>query len=420
MNIKKIYILPVILFFTLAFVSGCSDSTTSPTQNNSSGNVNGKVTDVNGFPIGGATVLIGSTIATSGADGSFTINSVTAPYNLKVLVGSGSTPTGAYYQGLTSFSPQIFAGGTSGVSSSTALSVTIPVLGVDQRAVVIFTDNANVHTSMEISSPTVTANLNVKWVSGSSINGKIIVLVYTFVAGQISAFNKYGETNITLVNGSPANVTITSAQLSVTPQNSTISGTLSLPSGYTTPKSLLVLKFGTGNIANGAIIGNEIMGTTFNFVVPAVLTSSVRIGIQGQASGSTGEYTFKYDTVQAGSSGKVITLESAPGLTTPPNGQTAVDTATNFSYSAGSGTGIYIVIFNGTGRTFAVFTNSTSATIPNFSSIGLGIGTNVNYTWSVQKYNVSSVNDLVTGPISTNAVLTSTAISATRTFVTGP
>ncbi len=146
-----------------------------------------------------------------------------------------------------------------------------------------------------------------------------MVLVYTFVAGQISAFNKYGEMSTALTNGGNSTVTFTPAQLSVTPQNSTVSGTLNLPSGYMTPKTKLILKFSTSGsiLAGGALIGNEIMGNTFNFVVPAGLTSSFNIGIEGQGSGITGEYTFKADTVHAGVSGKVLTLEASPTLSTP-------------------------------------------------------------------------------------------------------
>jgi len=421
MKTKKIYIIPVSLLLIFVLISGCSDSTTTPPVINS-GNVNGKVIDVSGAAITGATVIIGNTIAVSGADGSFTISGVTSPYNIKILVNSGSTPTGMLYQGLTTFSPQLFFSGSSGQSSSSALNVTIPALGADQRALVIFTDNGNIHTSNEISSPSMTANLNVKWPTGASITGKIIVLTYTFTAGQISLFNKYGEMSFTLNNGGASNVTFTPAQLSVTPQQSSVSGTLNLPAGYSIPKTKLLLRFSSSasNISSGALIGNEIMGNNFNFVIPANLTSSFNIGLEGQGSGPIGEFTLKLDTIHAGVTGKVLTLESAPSLNTPPNGQSGVDTATNFTYTAGSGAGVYLTSFNGTGRSFLVISNSTSVTIPNFSSIGLPIGTNIPYTWVVTKINFASMDSFVSGPLLFSSAFNSETASSSRTFTTGP
>src|SRR5438876_10690878 len=98
MRSKNVIILSIFTVLSLFLISGCSDTTTTPTGP-TTGTVTGKVVDINGSPIAGVTAIIGSSNAVTGSDGSFTINSVTTSYDLKLAIASGPNPTGILYQG---------------------------------------------------------------------------------------------------------------------------------------------------------------------------------------------------------------------------------------------------------------------------------------------------------------------------------
>jgi hypothetical protein len=413
--------LAAVLIISLSLI-GCSDNTTNPPITPTSNNVTGKVVDQAGTGINGATVSIGSNIATTSSDGSFTINNVTAPYDAKIVLSSGPNPTGLMYKGVNSYTPQFLGTGLPSVPSSAVLKVTIPALGPNQRATVIYTDTGFVHVSQNILPPAVLANLNVVWSSGANITGKILVLVYTFTAGQVSAFDKYGEkTNFVLNNGGTSNVTFTAADLSLNPGETTVSGSIALPPGYMTPNANLLLRFtNKGSVYLGANIGNPVMSNTYSFVVPTGLPSASTIVIGGRGSGPIGEDGLKIITAAAGSSGNVITIETCPNLSTPPNMATNIDTTTNFTWSAGTGSGIYLVNYTTAGKNFYVFTSQQNTTIPSFSSFGLPIGPAVVYSWNVVRISGMTIDQFVSAPLFNNTGFTGTSNSESRTFTSAP
>src|SRR5947207_6008455 len=97
-------ILSLVFCTSLIFFNGCSNTTTPVTPPSSSTiTVNGKALDTYGNPVSpAATVLIGTQTATTGSDGSFTINNVTTPYDVYVM----SSANGVFgVKGLTIANP---------------------------------------------------------------------------------------------------------------------------------------------------------------------------------------------------------------------------------------------------------------------------------------------------------------------------
>lgn len=423
MNAKNfcLKILPLLLlgfFFTL---SGCSDSSTNGPTPGGTITVAGKVVDQIGSGIVSATIVIGDSIKTTAADGSFSISNVTSPYDIKIIAGGDN---GLVYKGLTTTSPKLLGLGVSVTPNSAMLNVTLPALVANQSATVIFTDQSTVQAADNFTFPATVANINVTWASGggASITGKIIVLVYTQAGGNITTYDKTGEKPQALNNGGVQAVSFTAAELTTNPVESTISGSLTLPTGFTNPSNILGLKYITNASPQFASVLDDFSTAAFNYVVPTGLATTPQFVIGGGASGPlTGQNSSRYVIATAPNPSLTIVLETPPSLTTPPDAATNIDTNTNFTYTAGSGTGIYLASIRTATRTFYVFTNSTSTKIPNLNAFGLGVGSSLAYTWNVIRINdITTTDAFVAAPLLFNTLFSATATSEQRAFTSAP
>lgn len=425
MKILKIMQFSFVLVLMIFMAAGCSDDNpTNPGGPGTTVNVTGKVVDLIGAGISGVTVVIGSSTSVTDAEGNFSISGVTTPYTAKVVLAAGSNPVGIMYEGVTSENPVFFGTGLPSSPNTAKLTVSIPALLPNQQAQIFFADAGILNYSNTISGAEISDSIRVNWTGSSTITGKIVVLVYTFAAGQITTYDKYGEKlNYVLNNGGVVSESFTNAELSMNPGENTVAGNVLPPTGYTTPKAHLMLKFSTaGSIANASRIGNELLASAYSFVVPTGLPSSFLIGVEGRSSGTIGEFNQKIITVNSGSTNNNINLLAGANLSTPPDNATNIDTNTTFTFSAGTG-GITLISFNGTGRTFIVVTGSTagSTKIPSFSSFGLGLGSNVNYSWSVARLpNISSVDAFVNAAPYSNVNFNEVNQSESRNFTSAP
>lgn len=423
MKVIRILVLSVLAISGAFLYNGCgSDTTTNPPT---TGTVNGKVVDGQGNPVPNITVVIGATSAISGSDGSFVINSVTTPYNAKLILSTGATPTGIVYQGITTFSPQLFAVGLNGSPSTAVLTVNIPAMNANQRATVIYTDNGLVHSTQTVS--TSPAIVNVTWQNTAPVTGKVIVLVYTLDGtGNVTTYDKYGEkSGIALNVSGTSTITFAAADLNVTPSTQTLSGSINTLTGYNPPTTRMLLRFTSQSSQQiGVNIGNPVSGATFSFKVPGGLTSAPTFGLDGTSTSLASELSIKFITGTVIGTNQ-ITLEAASTLGTPLNAATNIDTATNFTFSSGgTASGIYVIEFvtaAPTAKRFYLFTNSLSVTIPSFSAFGLPLGSGASYTWQVLKIGtIGSVNELVSSSLFGNSNFTLETVSSARTFTSAP
>ncbi|MEO8665782.1 MAG: hypothetical protein ABI462_09820 [Ignavibacteria bacterium] len=405
-------------FFTL---TGCSDNngTSGPTPT-STITVSGKAVDQIGSGIVSATIVIGDSIKTTAADGSFSISNVTVPYDVKIITGG----TGMVYKGLTTASPKLLGLGAAVTPNSATLNVTLPALVANQSATVIFTDQSTVQASDNFTFPATAANITVDWAAGSgtSISGKIIVLVYTLAGGNITTYDKTGEKPQALNNGGVQAVNFTAAELTTNPGELTISGSLTIPAGFTSPNNLLGLKYIT-NASNQYVSVIDYFSTAaFNYVVPTGLATTPQFVVGGGVTGPVSiQKTSRYVIATAPNPSLTIVLETPPNLTTPPNAATNIDTNTNFTYTTGSGTGIYLASFSTVSKTFYVFTNSTTTKIPNLNAFGLGVGSSLAYNWNVIRINdITTTDAFVAAPLLFNTLFSATATSEQRPFTSAP
>jgi len=406
----------------ILFMYSCSNDDNDPVSPAPTTNtVTGKVINEIGNGIPNTTVFITGTNdpTTTGADGSFAVSGVTAPYDLNMVSGN----FGFQYKGLSTFSPKLLAIGPASTSNSATLTVVIPAMTAGQQCRAYFTDGADVHSvSTPIVFPAVSKTFSVSWPSGASITGKIIVLIYTVSGTIISHYDKYGElANYTVNNGGVQTQTFTSSEINVVPGNAIVTGSISVPANYTVSGSALLIKFGNaGSPFSGSDL-YQIAGNTYSYNVPTGLTTVPVISVQGVGTGPNNIQTFKAGTVTVPSTGNVIILESAATLSSPPNGETNINFNTNFTFSQGSGTGVNIVSFTGQGKTFYVFTTASNVKLPDLSNLGLGISASTVYNWRLIKFcTFTGVDQFVSSGLFFNTGFVSESYSEIRSFTTAP
>lgn len=399
-----------------AFLTGCtSDNTVTPPG---SSTVTGKIVDFRGAGIGGATVWIDSNIATSNFDGTFSINNIEAPYNVKVVLDDPPNSLGYLFEDVSTFSP-VLTVDKSGNPFQGTFNITLPPMLANQTArVSVVTDNV-FENAITVPFPSTNTILGVEWISANEVNAKIYVLVYTMAGGEIVSYEKYGEKDTTITAGSTINYTFSNSELSLDPVEAQISGNIVMPGGYTTPNATLYLSFSQGSIGIPSL-GNSVLSNTFNFVVPTGLTTSPRLGVRASASTSEGHFTSNNFNLLAGSTNNTLNLNAAPNLGSPLENATGVNLNTDFSYSGGSGTGMYKVRLSTTGKVLYVITNNTTFRIPDFSPFGLNYTAGQTYQWYLYKYySIGSVNDYVSTSEITNSAFTGGSLSNGRTFTSG-
>ena len=414
----------VIIFLFLIsssiFINGCDNTTVDPTITGVT--INGIVGDAKGGGIGGLTVIINGSTATTASDGSFAINNITTPYDVKIMQSGVSVPTGILYRDISSINPVLYAPGITSSINSSLLTVNTPGISAAQTAKVYFTDGLNIESIGTIASSSASTSFTVKWPGSSSITGKVIVLIYTKIGSEIVSYNYYGEkSGFVLSNGSPSTATFTSAELPAVSGDTIVSGTVTAPSGYSSVTSSLQLTFRLQGSNMNAESLVTFLGSNFSFRIPKALTSTFRTLINGSANGtSSGAQTTKSSQVAVGSTGNNLILDEVPSLTAPTT-TTNIDTTTTFSFVPGTGSGVNLISYASTSANFYVFTNYSACTIPNFSAFGLGLGSSVSYQWNVQKLSgISNTNNMVSGIVLNNANLVGTANSEIRSFTTTP
>lgn len=402
----------LILLFAI-LISGCSDTTTNPGPQTRQ--VSGSVITSDGISISGVTVYIENKTAITNSEGKFSIDAVTSPYDVKLLKTESGFSNGVQYIGLNNFSPKLYMGlNPSGFLSST-INVTIPFsLSANQHGIVIYSDNDNVFAVSAIQSGQSGTSLNPYWTGSSNVNGKLFILIFTQLGLSVSSYDNYGEITFNINAGSIQTKNVTASEISTNPTETTVTGVVNLPTGYSNAQTTLNISPSKG-LFSGSTIGALNPGMGFNHVVPSGLSNELSLSIVAGASGPMGKTSVGKVFIQPGASGVQLNILAGADLNTPANNSSGIDTNTIFTYTPVSGGGVYIVAFSTGNRNFQVFTQATSTAIPNFSPFGVGLGNNQNYTWSVFHYN-TSIDQFVSTRFDKNPNVTNSSISSSWFF----
>jgi len=347
--------------------------------------VSGKVVGINLQPAASVPVVIsGQAPVTTDANGNFTVSGVTTPYDATVVVGAQKL--GLVYKGLTRSDPTLFFFNfTPGTNNTATLSGTISGGdGFPQPA----TDRSNVVFGSPEASRTFTPNTttgaygpsSVTWFGPASTTGTIYALQWQVDgAGLPVAYKGFGsKASVTLSNGGTfagQNVTMGSVA------GSSISGSVSTPSGYTLLSKSLSVNFATNAILG--LLNDSTSATSFTYITPNISGATLQLQASAQKAAISTVLGFK-PGLAANASGVSLTLPAGPELSLPVNAATGVTTSTNFTWTPFSG-GVHLVLILGPAGQpkYYILTTGSNATIPDLTSLGLGLPTATNYSWAV-------------------------------------
>ena len=380
---------------------------------------------MSGVPV----VISGRPSVITAADGTFSVAGVTAPYDATVV--NATTKESIVYKGLTRPDPTLlFLGSAPGTPRSATLSGTIsggaftPNQPADHITGVVF-GSAEASGSDTLSGAVSGAyDLGtVSWFGPATTTGTIHALQWQRnAAGLPTSYKGYGvKTGVALSDGGTftgQDVTLTSVA------GANLSGSVSVPSGYTLSDKSLTVSFGPN--ANIGVFTDSTATNNFSYVTPNL--SGIRVVLSAIATASTGVALSFKTGLAPNASGVSLSVPAAPELGLPADAATNITPSIDFSWSASSGS-VYVVGFYGPpGQpSYSVVTAANTTRIPDLGSLGLALPAATGYAWQVLAYSPFASTDAAAGPEGLWAGLIgvptsdrSIALTNLRTFTTAP
>ncbi len=350
--------------------------------------LNGFVKDYDGEPISGVTVLVkGQSPSITNASGGFTISNVIAPYDITVILSTQKAAT--VYRGLTRSDPTLLYFSSLTVQKTATISGSVPV-ATGKTTKVFFVSGTNSWSG--IASPTTGLfSFSPLWKgSTTSYSGKLYTLRWSSNAnGLPSQYDAYGSKDLTMsAGGTFSGLNFSTTDLTDPPEQ-TISGTIVRPtSSYKLTEKYIGLNYGNAFVSLGGEKGATITDD-FSYSVPNISGATFEVEGYCELTATPTNRKSRYWKmgIVGGTTGVSISLADAPQLNIPVHNATAVDTTTQLLWAMGVQTGVFEIditpMTSGGGPTFVVFTAANSASIPNLSPQGLGLPSNVSYSWQV-------------------------------------
>lgn len=343
--------------------------------------VTGQLLDGFGQPLSGRTVLIGTRSTTSDASGQFTLTGVTTPYDL-VIVEPAPSKVATVYAQLTRTDPKLRDFGASSGPTRTA-TVNGNLVNGDPLPTPSGTLTGICWGSPESSTGSYLAAspyaLPVSWSGPTSTTGSVHALQWTVDAsGTVTGYRSHGvKTGVSLTAG---NNTVGADLLLTVPLTASLSGTITVPAGYSVIDRTLTLTFADG--AFFPVSGDVVSSPSFSFPVPSGIGASAIVRVTANNGGA--QTTAQLSGLPPGTTGAALTLP-APALPIAPADQaTGVTTSTDFTWTPVTG-GVHFLVLSGNpgDPVFLILSGGSQARIPELSAQGLGLPAGRQYEWGL-------------------------------------
>jgi hypothetical protein len=374
--------------FTLTATGSSGNSTATAQVTVASGpatvTVSGTVTDEFGNLAPGETVILANTTASfsqtavSSATGTFSIPSVPTPYNATIIDSGGKIIV--QYLGLTRADPTFM------VLIAPAPPLTSTLAG--QLTGGTFPQMSGFDTTIVFGSPQTNLESSSLAVSGTGYSGDIAWSGPNTTTGTVYALQSYSPPSslpTTFSYGALSNVTLQNME-SLSGQNialaavttGTLSGTITLPTGFTVTSAGVVVTPGPGAVIEPVNDGSG--STSFSYTTPVISGATYSLLVETEGAGSAVSF-FKKTGLSATASGITAAVEAPPTLTLPVDAATGVTLTTPFTWSTFNG--VYLWAAQGSGQSYYVFTTETTTTIPDLSSAGIQLPASASFEWLV-------------------------------------
>jgi len=381
--------------------------------------ISGRVIDERNFPVPFVKVIINATEAETDKEGKFKILNVPKPYDL--TIAEKSTATAIIYKSLSIDNPELIFFGKPNTkdANSAVISVTFPEIPVGSSAILKFISTDVFYSEdIEVFSGEKSKTLLVYWPqSKKSLNGSVI-----FLQKNNTTYEQFKDKVVSLYkNTIPFKANITNLSSSNTETSELV---VYLPfKDYISKGYSIYADFFAYN-RNSQVLLTKEEGNIFRTksIIPSILPIAYRLKVMGFVEYKDGSGFVNSEYSQPGTTIN-LTTETPPEPQTPTDKFLGANGNTEFYYSIGSGTGIYVLQYHSfyPSMNFYIVTGERSAYLTYLSRKEFRKGLSVEFKWKVKKYlTYFSVNDFVkpkefNNDIGYKAVL----YSKERTFKTG-
>lgn len=391
MYIRKILPAIVLVYACLQFMS-CDNSVDS-----SSGSVSGKLYGHNHTGIENIKVTVQDKNTYTSADGSFSLNGISYPYD--VIITDSALRKATIYKNISVSNIELYSDRYSGSNYSAAIYVRILGESVQsgKKWKVIFTDRENINEYAEVSGINPTAGLLLN-MDKDIVSGRLIALSYMKDNnGKITSYENFGTFPLyNIQSGNTYNYWFDSLSLAFNPGEETITASINVAAvPYSTE---FYLSFGTKNRPeNFGYTFSYLTGNYFNFKIPTGLTVPFSTVILNNTTFSSGYSQQVYNVFP--NSGNDLIVNVPPIPLTPAEDAKNVNTGTQFSFNSGSGKGVYEIILTNQSRLseYRIITAENIFTLEGLDKLGFGSINNNIFEWRVTKKGpASTINEYVT------------------------
>ncbi len=345
--------------------------------------LNGKVTDERKFPVPYVKVIYGTKEVLTDRYGKFMLPNVSFPYTLTIAEKTSSTAV--IYKDLTITNPELYIFGDlkEQFSNYVQLKVRFPKIPEGGSAVIkLISQDVFECKEAKASEGDSTVNLNILWpVSENYLNGEIVFLLRDEKGFQNIKFTKVSvyknDRNKTVrINNKKGKALSTSAINVYQPASKSLKTDFNVSLNFFNYNLNSIIKFSEN--PDGAI--------KTHIWVPDKLSVTNKILVTGFGRFSNGSGYAGLNYVSPGAELKLYP-ETPPELFTPSDNYLGAAGNTNFSYSLGSGTGIYVIEFKSANPylNLYVVTSERQSTL-NYLSRNEFKNFSTQFTWSVKKY----------------------------------
>jgi hypothetical protein len=355
--------------------------------------VHGKVLDIWGNALGGVSVQIGETKATTNGLGEFTVEEVPAEYDVSLMVTPKGEAYGWYYAGLTRRNPTLQVYRAFDMRSAYLdIRPKNAVLTSQQDIMVALGTGANSWSTGGIGQ--VGADAMPSWRGGTTVSGTAHALLLTKDGGLPVSFEAYKSQTIALEVGAAQDALFEPDLTPGTLPSGTIQGTIT-DNADGDRMNKVFLRF-TSN-ASMRLVREYTAPNTFSYVVPNIPSASATIAAyEGYEYGPLG--IAHADGLTAGTAGIKLDIPTPPELALPEPGATGITVGSKLSYepSPDHTGGAVIWLTNSSSRQeLFIVTTKREVAIPQVLGGAFALPRNQKFTWQVETHGqFDSVDDM--------------------------
>ena len=390
-----------------------------PTSPPASITVTGKVLSYSGQPVAFLPVLVGSKVTSSDANGNFSANEITSPYQLVIV--QTDQKFAQVYQGVTRPDPIVLVAVSSSSpekKSTVTVSFTGTGTGYGLMDIAPYATNLNGGATGSVGTPGTSYTTDLRWKEPTSLQANICAMLYQNTDGVATTINAFGQTDgVSIQDGQTPNFNVIMKPV----PTKIITGSVTAPAGFAVNYKVLGFVCGSKTLNRSyPFTFDKSAATSFSYVTP-VTTNSLYVtalATQGEASVYIQQFGVAPDA-----SGINLVLPQPMLLNSPANNAVGINASTSFSWSPTTvGASQMSLTPSSPGPlSFSIITSGASATVPDLSAIGYPLPKGVKYNWLVRADSLQpTVNDILSGVPPDPKSSASGSYSGVRTLTTTP